>query len=63
MRYDDVWGPTVLCILIVTALIVNFYLRADTLSASYEDTSAVDAMVDAVATAAVEDLWFLDYTY
>jgi hypothetical protein len=56
VRYDDVWGPTVLCILIVTALIVNFYLRADTLSASYEDTSAVDAMVDAVATAAVEDL-------
>ncbi|OAD05346.1 hypothetical protein MUCCIDRAFT_125082, partial [Mucor lusitanicus CBS 277.49] len=27
VRYDDVWGPTVLCILIVTALIVNFYLR------------------------------------
>lgn len=59
MRYDDVWGPTVLCILIVTALIVNFYLRADTLSSSYyEDTSAADFMVDAVATAAVEDLWF-----
>ncbi|CAO0789351.1 unnamed protein product [Mucor circinelloides] len=57
VRYDDVWGPTVLCILIVTALIVNFYLRADTLSSSYyEDTSAVDFMVDAVATAAVEDL-------
>lgn len=57
MRYDDVWGPTVLCILIVTALIVNFYLRADTLSSSYyEDTSAADFMVDAVATAAVEDL-------
>ncbi|OBZ84164.1 Vacuolar transporter chaperone 4 [Choanephora cucurbitarum] len=26
-RYDDVWGPAVLCILLVIALIVNFYLR------------------------------------
>ncbi|KAK4519646.1 uncharacterized protein ATC70_009883 [Mucor velutinosus] len=56
VRYDDVWGPTVLCILIVIALVVNFCLRADTLSSSYEDTSAVDVLVDAAATAAVEDL-------
>ncbi|KAG2187296.1 hypothetical protein INT44_004981 [Umbelopsis vinacea] len=26
-RYDDVWGPLALCILLVAALIVNFYLR------------------------------------
>ncbi|CAO3621355.1 unnamed protein product [Cunninghamella blakesleeana] len=26
-RYDDIWGPAVLCILLVAALIVNFYLR------------------------------------
>ncbi|KAG2235484.1 VTC domain-containing protein [Thamnidium elegans] len=37
VRYDDVWGPSVLCILLVTALCVNFYLRADTLSASYQE--------------------------
>lgn len=41
VRYDDVWGPTVLCILLVTALVVNFYLRADTLSASYHEPVAV----------------------
>ncbi|KAI7879801.1 hypothetical protein K492DRAFT_130935 [Lichtheimia hyalospora FSU 10163] len=27
IRYDDLYGPTVLCICLVTALIVNFYLR------------------------------------
>ncbi|KAI8143444.1 VTC domain-containing protein [Fennellomyces sp. T-0311] len=26
-RYDDLWGPAVLCTLLVGALIVNFYLR------------------------------------
>ncbi|KAG2202054.1 hypothetical protein INT47_006246 [Mucor saturninus] len=26
-RYDDIWGPAVLCVLLVAALIVNFYLR------------------------------------
>ncbi|KAI9498721.1 hypothetical protein BDB00DRAFT_726388, partial [Zychaea mexicana] len=26
-RYDDLWGPAVLCCLLVGALIVNFYLR------------------------------------
>lgn len=26
-RYDDLWGPAVLCILLVAALVVNFYLR------------------------------------
>ncbi|KAI7905230.1 VTC domain-containing protein [Cokeromyces recurvatus] len=26
-RYDDLWGPAVLCILLVAALAVNFYLR------------------------------------
>ncbi|KAG1378530.1 hypothetical protein G6F61_005751 [Rhizopus arrhizus] len=26
-RYDDLWGPAVLCLLLVVALIVNFYLR------------------------------------
>ncbi|KAG1057608.1 hypothetical protein G6F43_000558 [Rhizopus delemar] len=26
-RYDDIWGPVVLCALLVIALIVNFYLR------------------------------------
>ncbi|ORY94418.1 VTC domain-domain-containing protein [Syncephalastrum racemosum] len=26
-RYDDLWGPFVLCCLLVAALIVNFYLR------------------------------------
>ncbi|KAJ2964867.1 hypothetical protein NQZ79_g405 [Umbelopsis isabellina] len=26
-RYDDVWGPAVLCIMIVGALVLNFYLR------------------------------------
>ncbi|KAF7728245.1 vacuolar transporter chaperone [Apophysomyces ossiformis] len=26
-RYDDLWGPAVLCALLVGALIVNFYLR------------------------------------
>ncbi|KAI8147005.1 VTC domain-containing protein [Fennellomyces sp. T-0311] len=26
-RYDDLWGPAVLCSLLVAALIVNFYLR------------------------------------
>ncbi|PHZ14729.1 uncharacterized protein RHIMIDRAFT_290383 [Rhizopus microsporus ATCC 52813] len=35
IRYDDIWGPTVLCILLVVALIVNFYLRFETLSPSY----------------------------
>ncbi|KAF7727939.1 vacuolar transporter chaperone [Apophysomyces ossiformis] len=32
IRYDDIYGPTVLCILMVTALVVNFYLRAPTFS-------------------------------
>ncbi|KAI8985358.1 VTC domain-containing protein [Pilobolus umbonatus] len=35
IRYDDVYGPTALCILLVSALLINFYLRADTLSSSY----------------------------
>ncbi|KAI9269158.1 VTC domain-containing protein [Phascolomyces articulosus] len=26
-RYDDLYGPTILCICLVTALVVNFYLR------------------------------------
>ncbi|KAI8092913.1 VTC domain-containing protein [Halteromyces radiatus] len=26
-RYDDLWGPAILCVLLVGALIVNFYLR------------------------------------
>ncbi|KAI9498999.1 vacuolar transporter chaperone 1 [Zychaea mexicana] len=26
-RYDDLWGPVVLCVLLVGALIVNFYLQ------------------------------------
>ncbi|KAI8990160.1 VTC domain-containing protein [Pilobolus umbonatus] len=26
-RYDDIWGPAVLCFLLVAALAVNFYLR------------------------------------
>ncbi|KAI8887087.1 SPX-domain-containing protein [Backusella circina FSU 941] len=26
-RYDDIWGPAVLCALLVIALVVNFYLR------------------------------------
>ncbi|CAO3624269.1 unnamed protein product [Mucor hiemalis] len=26
-RYDDLWGPAVLCFLLVGALVVNFYLR------------------------------------
>ncbi|KAI8072566.1 VTC domain-containing protein [Gongronella butleri] len=26
-RYDDLWGPAVLCVMLVGALIVNFYLR------------------------------------
>jgi len=26
-RYDDLWGPAVLCVLVVVALIINFYLR------------------------------------
>lgn len=26
-RYDDLWGPAILCVLVVAALIVNFYLR------------------------------------
>ncbi|KAG2187295.1 hypothetical protein INT44_004980 [Umbelopsis vinacea] len=26
-RYDDVWGPAVLCVLLVGALVLNFYLR------------------------------------
>ncbi|CEP19408.1 hypothetical protein [Parasitella parasitica] len=45
VRYDDVWGPTVLCILIVTALVVNFYLRADTLSSSYYQQEDISAAV------------------
>lgn len=27
MSYDDLYGPSVLCICLVIALIVNFYLR------------------------------------
>lgn len=26
-RYDDLWGPAVLCVLLVGALIVNLYLN------------------------------------
>lgn len=26
-RYDDLWGPAVLCVFLVAALVVNFYLR------------------------------------
>ncbi|CAO3681357.1 unnamed protein product [Rhizopus stolonifer] len=37
VRYDDIWGPTILCILLVTALIVNFYLRFNTLNSSYKE--------------------------
>ncbi|KAI8072462.1 hypothetical protein BC940DRAFT_233599 [Gongronella butleri] len=27
VRYDDVTGPTCLCILLVSAMVINFYLR------------------------------------
>ncbi|KAI9273789.1 VTC domain-containing protein [Helicostylum pulchrum] len=33
-RYDDLWGPVVLCVLLVAALIVNLYLN-------YKDPAAV----------------------
>ncbi|KAI8987747.1 hypothetical protein BDF20DRAFT_803245, partial [Mycotypha africana] len=26
-RYDDLWGPAVLCVLLVGAIVINFYLR------------------------------------
>ncbi|KAF7727937.1 vacuolar transporter chaperone [Apophysomyces ossiformis] len=26
-RYDDLWGPAILCVLLVGALVVNFYMR------------------------------------
>ncbi|KAI8343323.1 VTC domain-containing protein [Chlamydoabsidia padenii] len=32
LRMDDIYGPAVLCILLVTALLVNFYLRAPLLT-------------------------------
>ncbi|KAI8377892.1 VTC domain-containing protein [Radiomyces spectabilis] len=34
IRYDDIYGPTILCVMLVTALILNFYLRAPTLSSN-----------------------------
>ncbi|KAI9469108.1 MAG: VTC domain-containing protein [Benjaminiella poitrasii] len=38
-RYDDIWGPTVLCVILVIALVVNFYLRLESLSPDYHDIS------------------------
>ncbi|KAI8987820.1 VTC domain-containing protein [Mycotypha africana] len=49
VRYDDIWGPTVLCISIVTALCVNFYLRADILFASHYENQV--PTIDTTATA------------
>ncbi|CAO3627233.1 unnamed protein product [Cunninghamella echinulata] len=34
LRMDDIYGPIVLCVLLVTALLINFYLRAPLLSQS-----------------------------
>lgn len=42
IRYDDLYGPTVLCVCLVTALLVNFYLRASAL-ADPQSASAVPA--------------------
>ncbi|KAI7904520.1 VTC domain-containing protein [Cokeromyces recurvatus] len=36
-RYDDIWGPTVLCIILVIALVINFYLRLESLSPEYHE--------------------------
>ncbi|KAL0074625.1 VTC domain-containing protein [Phycomyces blakesleeanus] len=38
LRYDDIYGPVVLCVLMITALGVNFYLRAPLLAASVTPT-------------------------
>ncbi|KAI9245168.1 VTC domain-containing protein [Sporodiniella umbellata] len=37
VRYDDIWGPTILCILLVTALIVNFYLRFNAINTNFKE--------------------------
>ncbi|KAF7721091.1 vacuolar transporter chaperone [Apophysomyces ossiformis] len=37
-RYDDVYGPVILCVLIVMALLVNFYLRFRQQLQSKDDT-------------------------
>lgn len=34
LRMDDIYGPVVLCVLLVTALLINFYLRAPLLAQS-----------------------------
>ncbi|KAI8082921.1 VTC domain-containing protein [Halteromyces radiatus] len=34
LRIDDIYGPAVLCILLVSALVINFYLRAPLLAQS-----------------------------
>ncbi|KAG2183285.1 hypothetical protein INT43_006290 [Umbelopsis isabellina] len=38
-RYDDIWGPLALCILLVAALIVNFYLRFSQITGSSTATN------------------------
>jgi hypothetical protein len=41
-RYDDIYGPTVLCIMLVTALVINFYLRSDAIMNGTDPRDAPD---------------------
>lgn len=38
---EDIYGPIVLCVLLVTALFINFYLRAPLIFSSSEDAQVV----------------------
>ncbi|ORZ16555.1 VTC domain-domain-containing protein [Absidia repens] len=41
LRMDDIYGPAVLCVLLVAALVVNFYLRAPLLTQQDDDATMV----------------------
>ncbi|CAO3615993.1 unnamed protein product [Cunninghamella blakesleeana] len=43
LRMDDIYGPIVLCVLLVTALLINFYLRAPLLSQSDSNTQDINS--------------------
>lgn len=41
VNMEDIYGPVILCVLLVTALCVNFYLRAPLIFSSSETATTI----------------------
>ncbi|KAI8069214.1 VTC domain-containing protein [Gongronella butleri] len=44
LRMDDIYGPVVLCVLLVVALMLNFYLRLPMLTTNYDEAIHADSV-------------------